>query len=131
MGSRQMVCAEAAAPNRSRRKREGTAAARNVPNVAKVAKVLDSATISLPLWRRTEIAGTGIPEVAEVDATVAQKFPGLREDGVRVLISRVECAAFIDQLMANLRRVGQGFDCRADGLARGKRRFGAFSALSP
>ena len=81
MGFRQMVCAEAAAPNRTRRKREGAAAARNVPNVAKVAKVLDSATISPPLRRGGVIAGTGIPEVEEVDATVAQKYPGLREDG--------------------------------------------------
>ena len=108
MGSRQMVCAEAAAPNRSRRKREGAAAARNVPNVAKVAKVLDSATISPPLQRRIEIAGNGIPEVEEVDATVAQKFPGLREVGVLVLSGGQEGAAFIDQLMANLQRVGQG-----------------------
>ena len=54
------------------------------------------------------ITGTGIPEVEEVDATVAQKFPGLREVGVLVLSGGQEGAAFIDQLMANLRRVGQG-----------------------
>ena len=108
MGSRQMLCAEAAAPNRSRRKREGAAAARNVPNVAKARKVLDSATISPGLRRGGVITGTGIPEVAEVAATVAQKFPGLREDGVRVPSGRQESAAFIDQLMANSRPVGQG-----------------------
>ena len=110
MDSRQIVCAEAAAPNRSRRKWEGAAAARKVPNVAKARKVLDSATISPPLRRGGVITGNGIPEVEEVAATVAQKFPGLREDGVRVLSGGQEGAAFIDQLMANLRRVGQCFN---------------------
>ena len=108
MGSRQIVCAEAAAPNRSRRKREGAGARRNVAKVAKARKVLDSSTISPLLRRGGVIAGTGIPEVEEVDATFAQKIPRFARGWVRVLISRVEGAAFIDQLMANLRRVGQG-----------------------